>query len=120
MIPIIFKFKHNQIWQLYDYCGIINNIKDKTSKVDINYYLGNSYFIVGDYDKAIENYKKYVDSTDDSIRKGESLHNIGMSYEKKNDNNNSILWHKKTINDYPGTTWARKSNIAIVKIKNKK
>lgn len=97
-----------------------NNIKDKTSKVDINYYLGNSYFIVGDYDKAIENYKKYVDSTDESIRKGESLHNIGMSYEKKNDNNNSILWHKKTINDYPGTTWARKSNIAIVKIKNKK
>lgn len=97
-----------------------NNIKDKTSKVDINYYLGNSYFIVGDSDKAIENYKKYVDSTDESIRKGESLHNIGMSYEKKNDNNNSILWHKKTINDYPGTTWARKSNIAIVKIKNKK
>lgn len=97
-----------------------NNIKDKTSKVDINYYLGNSYFIIGDYDKAIENYKKYIDSTDESIRKAESSHNIGMSYEKKNDNTNSILWHKKTINDYPGTTWARKSNIAIVKIKNKK
>ncbi len=97
-----------------------NNIKDKTSKVDINYYLGSSYFIVGNYDKAIENYKKYIDSTDDSIRKAESSHNIGLSYERKNDSGNSVLWHKKTINDYPGTTWARKSNIAIVKIKNKK
>lgn len=98
-----------------------NNVKDKSIKMDTNYYLGSSYFINGDYDKAVESYKKYLASQDDSnARKAESSYNTGSSYEKKGDKESALLWYKNTMDGYPGTTWARKSNIAIVKLKNKK
>lgn len=85
---------------------------------DMGYYLGDSYFKTEEYSKAVENYKKYFNSSEDGIRKAESYYNCGIAYEKLGDKEQALTKFKKVMELFPGTSWARRANIYIVRLKN--
>lgn len=85
---------------------------------DISYYLGDSYFKIENYDKAVENYKKYFKSSEEGIRKAESYYNCGIAYEKLGKKEEALTAFRKVMELFPGTSWARKANIYIVRLKN--
>lgn len=85
---------------------------------DISYYLGESYFKIENYEKAVENYKKYFNSSEDGIRKAESYYNCGIAYEKLGNREQAVSTFRKIMELFPGTSWSRKANIYIVRLKN--
>ncbi|MGL6130813.1 MAG: tetratricopeptide repeat protein [Fusobacteriaceae bacterium] len=98
---------------------LLNRVEKSGSDIaDINYYLGDSYFNIENYDKAVVSYKKYLRTSEEGIRKAESYYNSGIAYEKVGKKQEAIVQFKKVIELFPGTSWARKANIYIVRLKN--
>lgn len=85
---------------------------------DLEFYLAESYFNIGNYEKAVENYNIYFRTQEDGIRMAESYYNCGIAYEKLGNKAGAESAFKKIIEKFPGTSWARKANIYIVRLKN--
>jgi tetratricopeptide (TPR) repeat protein len=58
------------------------------SAPDLAFNQGDARYMLGDYDGAIENYRKALDSTNKDVQK-KALFNIGNSYLKKGDKNSA-------------------------------
>ncbi|MGL4403745.1 MAG: tetratricopeptide repeat protein [Fusobacteriaceae bacterium] len=104
----------------YNEATLLLNRAEKSGvrEADISYYLADSYFKIENYDKAVENYKKYFKSSEEGIRKAESYYNCGIAYEKLGKKEEAISTFRKVMELFPGTSWARKANIYIVRLKN--
>lgn len=96
----------------------LNKILSSNSNPDKYYYLSDSYYRIGNYEKAIENYKLYLNLGDEGIKKAEASYNLGLAYEKLGKNLEALESFKDTIKKFPGTSWARKSNIYIIRLKS--
>ncbi|MGL6119148.1 MAG: tetratricopeptide repeat protein, partial [Fusobacteriaceae bacterium] len=70
------------------------------------------------YQKSIENYNKYLQSQEMNIKKAEARYNLAVSYDKLGNKKEAENALKKVIELFPGTSWSRKSNIYMIKLKN--
>ncbi|MGL5124019.1 MAG: tetratricopeptide repeat protein [Fusobacteriaceae bacterium] len=96
----------------------LNRVLEENLNPEKYYYIADSYFRIGNYEKSIENYKLYLNLVDSGIKKAEASYNIGLSYEKLGEIDQAINNFKETIKNFPGTSWARKSNIYLVRLKS--
>ncbi|WP_372793184.1 tetratricopeptide repeat protein [Lutibacter sp.] len=64
----------------------------------INYNIGYAYFKQKDYEKAIEEFKNYINkNTDDAIRRNDSYLRIGDGYFASSNYTNAITYYKRAI-----------------------
>lgn len=66
------------------------------------YYKGNTLFITGRYQEAIETYNKYLENFKNKKLTPEIMIGLTKAYEQINDFNNSINICNEFINKYPG------------------
>lgn len=85
---------------------------------DTSFYLGDSYFRNENYSKSIESYNRYLSSSDTNIRKAEARYNLAVSYDRIGNKREAENALKKVIELFPGTSWSRKSNIYMIRLKN--
>ncbi|MGL4533523.1 MAG: tetratricopeptide repeat protein [Fusobacteriaceae bacterium] len=93
-------------------------ISQNSRDYDTYFYLGDSYFKNEKYQKSIENYNKYLQSQEMNIKKAEARYNLAVSYDKLGNKKEAENALKKVIELFPGTSWSRKSNIYMIKLKN--
>jgi tetratricopeptide (TPR) repeat protein len=76
---------------------IISNYKPQNNEFNRNLLLllGNNYFLNADYDKALKTYNIYVESYPE---KAEGFFNIGMTYQKLNDDENTLKYFLMSYN----------------------
>ncbi|MGL4687324.1 MAG: tetratricopeptide repeat protein [Fusobacteriaceae bacterium] len=96
----------------------LNNVSKENLNPDKYYYISDSYFRVGNYEKAIENYELYLNLGAEGIKKAEVFYNIGLAYEKLGEIEKATKSFRTTIERFPGTSWARKSNIYLIRLKS--
>jgi TolA-binding protein len=91
---------HNFIEAIKDFKSFMNkNSASKTVEFnEVNYNLGYAYFKQKEFDKAIDQFKKYINkSNTDPIKKNDSYLRIGDSYFITRDYNNTITYYNKAI-----------------------
>lgn len=96
----------------------LEKIPQSERNYETYFYLGDAYFKNEKYEKAIENYNKYLQSQEENIKKAEIRYNLAVAYDRlgmKKEAENAL---KKVIELFPGTSWSRKSNIYMIKLKN--
>lgn len=96
----------------------LTRITDKRINSDIDYYIGNSYFLQDNYGPAIDVYSNYISSNTKTIKRGEALYNMGISHEKLGNKEAAEKIFIQVVQEYPGTAWARKANIGIMRLRN--
>jgi tetratricopeptide (TPR) repeat protein len=77
------------------------------------------YVIQERYSKAIEVYDFYLDANM-TLKDVKNLYNKGTIYEKLNQITKSLKIFEEIAAKYPDTIWARKAQISIFKINNRK
>ena len=100
--------KYNYRQAIKEFTALIESGFNSYLIVNCYYWIGESYFGLGEYDKAIENLK-YV-SKRESKKKTASIFMIGRSYAKKGDSENSKRYMDQLINEYPDEPMARKAS----------
>lgn len=71
-------------------------LKKNPDNPELNYNLGNTFYRLGQYDEAVDAYKKALNSHDENIRK-QSLYNSGNSLFRKNDLKGAIEYYDKAL-----------------------
>lgn len=94
-------------YRLNNFTDAITNFKtfitnSEASKITefehINYNLGYAYFKQKEYEKAVEEFKKYIaKNTDDTIRINDSYLRIGDGYFVTSNYSNAIIYYNKAI-----------------------
>jgi len=81
----------------------IDNIYKGTKSAGISvFYLANSYFNMGNYEKAEETYKRYLgEYDDDPMLHASSLAGIAATYEEREMYDRAVEYYKKAAADYP-------------------
>jgi tetratricopeptide (TPR) repeat protein len=89
--------------------------KQKTSEAW--FLLGSSYWYLENHEKAISNYNNYIKFNEKNIRMAEALYCTAISQEKLGLKKMAENNFKKVKSNFPGTSWSRKSNISLVKLR---
>lgn len=80
---------------------------------DAYFWLGESHFFLGDYDRAILAYKDVAGRFPSHAKAPQAMLKIGYAYEKLNDPNNARFYLQALLDEYPGSESA---NLAKEKI----
>jgi TolA-binding protein len=73
---------------------------------DSSYFYAISYYLEGDYQKAIEALLRLITDFPESPVVAEAYYHIGLSYTKLNDMNRAREAYKFLIDTYPDKQWA--------------
>ena len=66
------------------------------------YVEGTNAYNSGNYDKAVENLQKVVD-TDETYQDGDAVYFLAQSYRKAGNNEQAIVYYQKMVEAYPNT-----------------
>ena len=66
------------------------------------YVEGTNAYNSGDYEKAIEDLQKVVD-TDEAYEAGDAVYFLAQSYRKAGNNEQAIVYYQKMVETYPNT-----------------
>lgn len=88
--------------------------KDFREKENIPFYLGDSYMMSENYQKAKENFL-LVKNTNEFYP--EAMYKLGELYYKNGEKDLAIKTFEANRDNFPGTVWGRKSSIYLLKLK---
>ena len=95
----------------------LEKISEKQKNEEVWFLLGSSYWYLENHEKAISNYNNYIKFNEKNIRMAEALYCTAISQEKLGLKKMAENNFKKVKSDFPGTSWSRKSNISLVKLR---
>ena len=95
----------------------LEKILEKEKNSEAWFLLGSSYWYLENYEKAISNYNNYIKFNEKNIRMAEALYCTAISQEKLGLKKMAENNFKKVKSNFPGTSWSRKSNISLVKLR---
>lgn len=78
---------------------------DKSTCFDNAYGLAKQYYHRGQYNKAIENFEKFIEENDDSSIYEVALYYLAKSYKNIQDNRNAFLTYQKLISNKGDSFW---------------
>lgn len=83
-------------------------------KENIPFYLGDSYMMSGNYEKAKENFL-LLKNTNEFYP--EAMYKLGELYYKNGEKDLAVKTFEQNRDNFPGTVWGRKSSIYLLKLK---
>lgn len=83
-------------------------------KENIPFYLGDSYMMSGNYEKAKENFL-LLKNTNEFYP--EAMYKLGELYYKNREKDLAVKTFEQNRDNFPGTVWGRKSSIYLLKLK---
>ena len=109
--------------------GAMNNLKEKANSLqtitkmphntilrsNAMYELGNTYLLVNDNNKALEEYKQLIAEYPKAGITVKAKQKLGMLYYNLNDNDNAIACLKDVVTKYPGT---KEASECLASLKN--
>ena len=87
---------------------------DFIEKMNIPFYLGDSYMMSNDYAKAKENFLK-LENTNEFYP--EAMYKLGDLYYKNGEKDLAVKTFEQNRDNFPGTVWGRRSSIYLLKLK---
>lgn len=78
--------------------------------------IGDAYAEQDQIDKAIDNYKKAVDASDNEIIAPSYIYRLAVAYELKKDYKNALEQFKNVFDNYPNTQEASAAEMVIAKL----
>ncbi|MGL4391873.1 MAG: tetratricopeptide repeat protein [Fusobacteriaceae bacterium] len=94
------------------------NSQDKNYDMS-RFHLGQAYFQMKLYDRASFAYETYLSKRTTDITQAEARFNLAISYINLGKESDAMTLFQLNMQLFPGTAWERKSNVEIVKLKNK-
>lgn len=88
-----------------------------SEKLGVELDLGMSYYNLFDYEKAVEHFLRVEETTKDSYKGLEADYYVAMSYYRGENREESLKYFQKIVEDYPETSWAKKSMIYIIRLR---
>lgn len=79
--------------------------------------IAKSYYYIFQYRKATEYFQKALEIERNPIKRAEIQYLAGVCYYRSEAREESIETFEKLVDEYPGTTWANKAMIYIVKLR---
>ncbi len=84
-------------------------------------YLGRSYYNFGDYNNSIKHFNMALERDKNTPKDIVTIrYDLAMCYYKKKDYDKSLELLEEITRDFPTTSWAKKSMIYIVRLRNEK
>ena len=97
--------------------AFLNNFKDSKLRPNAYYWLGECYFKMRMYDKAIINYDEVIVKYKKNSKVPAALLKEGISFLKIGEKDGAKLIFRKIIHDYPKTRQARYARDYLKRLK---
>ncbi len=81
------------------------------------FWIGESYYFQGEYEKAILEYQKVIEEYPQGSRVPHALLKQALSFEKLGDKSSALLLLQRVTRDYPGTTAAETARSKLLELK---